>query len=323
MSKEAHKRKNKRVFTERNVLAEARSTWIVELFATFQDRDYVFMAMEFGQGGDLRGHLQRREPGNGEYGRFTHDEVVFYTAELLEALDTVHKCGFVHRDIKPDNIVLTREGHLKLLDFGLCIGNADQQDLCGSPPYLAAEAFEGPGAFSPASDLWALGVVAFECLYGRPLWPPPRELSNQGPAAFRWLKENVIVRYEHYLRTNLKSAERKGLLTSELRRLFERLICPRGNRLRADALRREPLFRCLDFGALHEVEPPIRPALSGPDDTSMFPQCPDRRLPSPYSGPGVDPALSWSWYELDGESHHMSRPDVLRDRLRRSGHGGA
>ncbi|CAK0831882.1 unnamed protein product, partial [Prorocentrum cordatum] len=299
MKKDNYKRKNHRnarevvqgAYTERDVQLEARNEWIVELFGTFQDRDYVYMVMEFVQGGDLWGHLKRRSgPGDDEYGRFTHDEVVFYTAELLEALDTVHKSGFVHRDIKSENIVLSREGHLKLLDFGLCVGQASKKrDLCGSPPYLAAEIFfDGAAAFSPASDLWALGVVAFECLYGRTLWHAG---DLQGEEAFKWLKENVMGKYERVLDTNLRRAQQKGLLTNEMRRIFERLICPRGKRLRADALRREPLFKGLDFGALHELEPPIRPSLSGPCDTSMFPRYPRQALPSPHAGPGVDPAL--------------------------------
>merc|ERR1712113_743165 len=106
------------------------------------------MVMEFVQGGDLLFHLARR-------GRFTTDEAQFYMAELLEALDTVHKCGFVHRDVKPDNIVLTASGHLKLLDFGLCKQDpglaldapaaADKsfakQPVLGTPLYMAPEAY--------------------------------------------------------------------------------------------------------------------------------------------------------------------------------------
>lgn len=116
MKKSSCRRKNQRngAFAERDLLADARSRWIVSLRATFLDQDHLYMVMEFLQGGDLLTHLQNRKT-------FSLEETRFYMAELLEALDTVHRSGFVHRDVKPDNIVLMANGHLKLLDFGLCM----------------------------------------------------------------------------------------------------------------------------------------------------------------------------------------------------------
>ncbi|CAJ1446635.1 unnamed protein product [Effrenium voratum] len=113
MTKVRHGKKNLKrcVYTEREVLAQARNRWFVELSATFQDADHIYMLMEFLPGGDLFRWIEVMR-------RFSMDETRFYMAELLEALDVLHKHGFIHRDIKFDNMVLTAQGHLKLLDFG-------------------------------------------------------------------------------------------------------------------------------------------------------------------------------------------------------------
>lgn len=97
---------------ERNVLVHGNK-WIVNLKYSFQDEIYLYLVMEFLQGGDLMTLLIKRNT-------LSEDQAKFYIAEMILAIDSVHKMGYIHRDLKPDNILIDNQGHIKLSDFGLC-----------------------------------------------------------------------------------------------------------------------------------------------------------------------------------------------------------
>ncbi|KAI0058793.1 kinase-like protein [Artomyces pyxidatus] len=103
------------VRAERDVLAESTSPWVVQLYYSFQDPLYLYLIMEFLPGGDLMTMLMK-------YDVFSEDVTRFYMAECVLAIEAVHNLGFIHRDIKPDNILIDKNGHLKLSDFGLSTG---------------------------------------------------------------------------------------------------------------------------------------------------------------------------------------------------------
>ncbi|XP_054835083.1 serine/threonine-protein kinase LATS1 isoform X3 [Eublepharis macularius] len=103
------------VKAERDILAEADNEWVVRLYYSFQDKDNLYFVMDYIPGGDMMSLLIRM-------GVFPENMARFYIAELTCAVESVHKMGFIHRDIKPDNILIDRDGHIKLTDFGLCTG---------------------------------------------------------------------------------------------------------------------------------------------------------------------------------------------------------
>ncbi len=114
MKKEEMYKKNQilHVRAERDVLSEAKIPWIVELKYSFQDEFYLYLVMEFCPGGDLMSLLIHKDI-------LSEDEARFYIAELVLAIEAVHKLKCIHRDLKPDNILIDKDGHFKLSDFGL------------------------------------------------------------------------------------------------------------------------------------------------------------------------------------------------------------
>eukprot|EP00250_Pteridium_aquilinum_P013553 c21415_g1_i1 orf=717-1763(+) len=101
------------VKAERNLLAEVDSNCIVKLYCSFQDEEYLYLIMEYLPGGDMMTLLMRKDT-------LTEDEARFYVGQAVLAIESIHKHNYIHRDIKPDNLLLDKHGHMKLSDFGLC-----------------------------------------------------------------------------------------------------------------------------------------------------------------------------------------------------------
>ncbi|KAI3898604.1 hypothetical protein MKW98_000717 [Papaver atlanticum] len=101
------------VKAERNLLAEVDSNCIVKLYCSFQDEEFLYLIMEYLPGGDMMTLLMRKDT-------LTEDEAKFYIGETILAIESIHKHNYIHRDIKPDNLLLDKYGHMKLSDFGLC-----------------------------------------------------------------------------------------------------------------------------------------------------------------------------------------------------------
>src|SRR5438128_6084480 len=123
------------------------------------------MVMEFVRGHNLRSLLM-------EHGRLEPAQVTEVALQVLAALDHAHGHGIVHRDVKPENILIADDGTVKVADFGLARAFADstisqaEGTVTGTVQYLAPEQIQGEPA-DPRTDLYALGVVMFECLTGR------------------------------------------------------------------------------------------------------------------------------------------------------------
>jgi serine/threonine protein kinase len=111
-SKFTEKNEVLRVLKEREVMVKSRSPWLARLKYCFQTQTHLYMAMEYIPGGDLKNLLDH-------FGAVPEDEARFYIAEMILAVDDLHKLGYIHRDLKPDNFMIDKSGHLKLIDFGL------------------------------------------------------------------------------------------------------------------------------------------------------------------------------------------------------------
>ena len=122
-----HSRRHVRA--ERDILAEASTDnrWLTVLHYSFQDEMNLYMVLTYMPGGDLMTLLMKEDV-------FTEEVTRFYMAEAAQAISSVHALGYIHRDIKPDNMLLDARGHLKLTDLGLCkkVGEARWEDRCSA-----------------------------------------------------------------------------------------------------------------------------------------------------------------------------------------------
>uniref|UniRef100_A0A8C9A686 Serine/threonine-protein kinase 32B n=1 Tax=Prolemur simus TaxID=1328070 RepID=A0A8C9A686_PROSS len=157
------------VFRELQIMQGLEHPFLVNLWYSFQDEEDMFMVVDLLLGGDLRYHLQQNV-------RFTEGAVKLYICELALALEYLQRYHIIHRDIKPDNVLLDEHGHVHITDFNIATvveGAERASSMAGTKPYMAPEVFQvyvdgGPGYSYPV-DWWSLGVTAYELLRG---WRP-------------------------------------------------------------------------------------------------------------------------------------------------------
>ncbi|CAI4230235.1 unnamed protein product [Auanema sp. JU1783] len=260
---------------ERNILAQISHPFIVKLHYAFQTEGKLYLILDFLRGGDLFTRLSKEV-------MFTEDDVKFYLAELTLALEHLHSLGIVYRDLKPENVLLDADGHVKVTDFGLCKESIDSDkktfSFCGTVEYMAPEVINRRG-HSIAADFWSLGVLMFEMLTGN--------LPFQGMD--RKDTMNLILKAKLTMPTFL-SPEAQSLL----RALFKRNAV---NRLGAgpdgaQEIKRHPFFCSINFDRLlnKEIDPPFMPAVTSIDSTVYFD--PEFTKRTPKDSPAVPPSAA-------------------------------
>ncbi|KAF4015208.1 hypothetical protein G4228_006012 [Cervus hanglu yarkandensis] len=153
------------VFKELQIMQGLEHPFLVNLWYSFQDEEDMFMVVDLLLGGDLRYHLQQNV-------RFQEDTVKLFICELAMALDYLQSQRIIHRDMKPDNILLDEHGHVHITDFNIAAmlpGEMRITTVAGTKPYMAPEMFNyrREAGYSFAVDWWSLGVTAYELLRGR------------------------------------------------------------------------------------------------------------------------------------------------------------
>ncbi|XP_034951660.1 rho-associated protein kinase 1 isoform X3 [Chelonus insularis] len=245
---------------ERDIMAHANSEWIVQLHFAFQDHKYLYMVMDYMPGGDLVNLMSNYD--------VPEKWAKFYCAEVVLALDAIHRMGFVHRDVKPDNMLLDKYGHLKLADFGTCMRmNADglvrSDTAVGTPDYISPEVLQsqgGEGVYGRECDWWSVGVFLYEMLVGETPFYADSLVGTYSNIMDH--RNSLVFPPEIDISQSAKSLI-CGFLTDRTNRL---------GRNGVEEIKKHPFFENdqWTFDNLRECVPPVVPELSGDDDTSNF-----------------------------------------------------
>uniref|UniRef100_A0A8C5CRX9 Serine/threonine kinase 32C n=1 Tax=Gadus morhua TaxID=8049 RepID=A0A8C5CRX9_GADMO len=196
------------VFRELEILQEIEHVFLVNLWYSFQDEEDMFMVVDLLLGGDLRYHLQQNV-------QFTEDAVRLYLCEMTLALDYLQNQHIIHRDVKPDNILLDEQGHAHLTDFNIATIIKDGERataLAGTKPYMAPEIFQsfvsGGTGYAFEVDWWSLGVTVFEVLRS---WRPYDIHASNSVESLMQLFSTVSVQYNPAWPKDLVALMRKLL----------------------------------------------------------------------------------------------------------------
>lgn len=154
--------RSERFFAEVRLARQVSHPNICRVYDIGEANGHTFLSMEYVEGDDLRTLLRR-------VGRLPQDRAVRIAQQLCAGLDAAHRAGILHRDLKPGNVIIDRDGNARILDFGLAAvdGRVGEEDVrAGTPAYMAPEQLAGKEV-TPRSDVFALGLVLYELFTGR------------------------------------------------------------------------------------------------------------------------------------------------------------
>jgi serine/threonine protein kinase len=275
---------------EKDVMVQNTSPWLIDLKYSFQSETHIYLAMEFIPGGDMKNLLDH-------VGCFSEDHVRFYTAEMLLAVEALHKLGYIHRDLKPDNFLVDKKGHLKLIDFGLSKDLAQQYSstftlkihstkvlhaephktntkgtrtrknrktfsVVGSPEYMAIEILEEVG-YNHTVDYWSLGIILYELFWG---------VTPFGGDSIDETFQKLTC-WKEYVSPPEPLSDEEEEVSAEAWDIIQRLICEPEKRLGCgdiNEIKNHPFFEGFDWDHIVDLEPPFVPELDDELDTSYF-----------------------------------------------------
>eukprot|EP00163_Fabomonas_tropica_P033203 TRINITY_DN861_c1_g1_i1.p1 TRINITY_DN861_c1_g1~~TRINITY_DN861_c1_g1_i1.p1 ORF type:complete len:329 (+),score=84.07 TRINITY_DN861_c1_g1_i1:450-1436(+) len=258
------------ILSEKEILTSVQHPFIVNLHKSFQDTKNLYMLLEYVPGGELFSHLRKA-------GRFPNDTTRFYAGQIVLAIQHLHAQDIIYRDLKPENLLLSSKGNIKITDFGFAKKVEERTwTLCGTPEYLAPEIIQSKG-HGKAVDWWALGILIYEMLAG---YPP-------------FYDEHPFGIYEKILAGRIDFPKHFDIHAKDLiKRLLTADRTKRIGNLKngAEDIKKHKWFRGLDWNALlnEDIPAPHVPEVTSDYDTHNFDKYPES-FEDTTTSPAVDP----------------------------------
>eukprot|EP01083_Nonionella_stella_P051968 138048_1 len=260
------------ILNEKKVMQMLDNPFLVNLKATYKDEYRVYFLLEVCLGGELFTILRKMRS-------FDEPTARFYSSCVVEAFDYMHQRDIIYRDLKPENLVLTSNGYLKVTDFGFAKVVPNKTfTLCGTPDYLAPEIVTGQG-HGKGVDWWTLGILIYEMLASFPPF-----FDDEPMMTYRKIIQGKF-KFPRYL-----SAQSKDLISKFLKpKATKRLGVIKGG---ATLIRQHPWFKDFQWSALKEqsLKPPIKNKVRSHRDLTNFDHFQEKNEDLSYKG---DPDLGW------------------------------
>ncbi|KAL5255040.1 hypothetical protein ACHWQZ_G014471 [Mnemiopsis leidyi] len=253
-----------RAFMERDILSFMQNPFVVSMLCSFQTKTHLCMVLEYVEGGDVGTLLKNM-------GALEIDLARMYHAETLLALEYIHSYGIVHRDLKPENLLITKEGHIKLTDFGLSkcglmqmatrqfensMAAFDDETCIGTPDYIAPEVFYSR-QYGFSVDWWSMGIILYQFLVGcTPFSGETIEalVENINPRNIEWPEDEPV------------EEDARNLILGLLFMDPSQRLGAQG----AQEVKRHPFYQTLHWDELIMHKAEFVPYLDSEEDTSYF-----------------------------------------------------
>eukprot|EP00794_Sanderia_malayensis_P011079 gene11079-12247_t len=241
------------VLSERKVMMNCSCPFFVKCYWTYRSSSCLFLLFEYIPGGELFTYLRNKT-------NFTSPEALFYASEVILALEYLHQREVVYRDLKPENVLIDAQGHVKLTDFGFAKEIRDMTwTLCGTPDYIAPEVIQSKG-HNFAVDWWALGILIYEMIVGTPPFVDECQFGT-----YRKILEGYIDWPKKLEHTNEQDLIRRLLIADRTARLG-------GAKEGSLEVKSHIWFADVNWNDVYErkTKPPMIPRLAHLGDTSNF-----------------------------------------------------
>ncbi len=263
--------KVKQILNEKRIMEKLEHPFIVKLYWSFQSKKKLQFVMDFCAGGELFYHLHN-------VGRLTEAQAKFYFVEVVLGIEYLHQHAIIYRDLKPENVLLDIDGHVRLADFGLSKEGVtldlSTNSFCGSPEYMSPEMLQQCG-HTLSVDFYSLGALLYEMIVGL----PPHYSTNRDEMYRRILTDPLSI-------PSSLSPTLRDLLTELLRKNPARRL---GSRRGMREIQEHPWCKDVDWERYmrKEVDPPFKPSLKqshfDPEYTAAVVEQPGQKSERSYS----------------------------------------